>query len=324
MMLNSRRAVISAGLAAATAPLFSIRVRGQPRIVRVGDTAPLAINWPLHIADRKGLYAAEGVAVETTYTNSSPALTQQTIAGSFDIGVSPIDLSIRAILGGGTLAIIGSLCRTYPFSVLVSQSIRKPTDLHGKRLILPPPKSEATIIFYRWLTANGVNLDQVDRVFDPATPNRFAALQSGTVQGAMLTQPFDWYAAERGFRSFFNLAEHARGFVFTTFLARRNWLEKNGEAARGYLRAAAKAIAFLYDPANQEEVIRILRDATRTDAANALRLYDYYTKELRPFDRLLDLPDQMINLAVGVLKEQGDFSGDEASSRFVDTRFLPV
>ena len=59
---------------------------------------------------------------------------------------------------------------------------------------------------------------------------------------------------------------------------------------------------------------------------NALRSWDYYVGELRPFDKSLDLPSRQLELLVGTLIEMGDFKrdGDYRPERFVDPSFLPV
>ena len=100
---------------------------------------------------------------------------------------------------------------------------------------------------------------------------------------------------------------------------------KNGDAMRGFLKAVSKGVSFLYDPANRAEAARILVGETKMEEANALRTWDYYTKELKPFDASLDLPDRQIELLIGVLVEMGDFRAGEdyRPSRFVDASFLP-
>ena len=280
---------------------------------------------PVYIADKKGYLAENGLKIEVTYTNSNPAAAQQTVGGNFDLGVTTYETGIRAIMNDAPLRLVGSLMRAFPYTVMSQPNVKTLADMKGKKIVLTLAKSVLTVFWNRWLKEQGVKVEDIDQVYDPATPNRFAALQSGTVGAAVLSQPFDWIAAEKGANMLFDLGAYGKGFGFTSFVARTDWLAKNGDAMRGFLRAVSKGVTFLYDSANKAEASKILAAETKMEEANALRTWDYYTKQLRPFDASLDLPDKQIELLIGVLVEMGDFKAGEdyRPSRFVDASFLP-
>ena len=280
---------------------------------------------PVYIADKKGYLAENGLKIEVTYTNSNPAAAQQTVGGNFDLGVTTYETGIRAIMNDAPLRLVGSLMRAFPYTVMSQPNVKTLADMKGKKIVLTLAKSVLTVFWNRWLKEQGVKVEDIDQVYDPATPNRFAALQSGTVGAAVLSQPFDWIAAEKGANMLFDLGAYGKGFGFTSFVARTDWLAKNGDAMRGFLRAVSKGVTFLYDSANKAEASKILAAETKMEEANALRTWDYYTKQLRPFDASLDLPDKQIELLIGVLVEMGEFKAGEdyRPSRFVDASFLP-
>ena len=56
--------------------------------------------------------------------------------------------------------------------------------MKGKRVILALPKSALTVYWNRALEQAGLKVSDVEQVYDGATPNRYAALVSGTVQAA--------------------------------------------------------------------------------------------------------------------------------------------
>ena len=323
-MNTSRRSFIGAGAASVTLNLGASAF-AQPRVIRLGDTAALPMAWPIYIADKKGFFAENGLKIEITYTNANPAAAQQTVAGNFDMAVTTYETGIRAIVNDAPLKIVGSLMRAFPYTIMSQQNVRSLTDLKGKKVLLTLAKSVLTVFWNRWVAEKGFKVEDFDQVYDPATPNRFAALQAGAVGAAVLSQPFDWIAADRGANLLFDLGAYAKGFGFTSFVARADWLQKNPDVMKSFLRAVSKGVTWFYDPANKAEAAKILVSETKMEEANALRTWDYYTKELKPFDASLDLPDRQIDLLIGVLVEMGDFKagGDYRPARFVDASFLP-
>jgi NitT/TauT family transport system substrate-binding protein len=320
----TRRGVVAGAAGAgfvAAAPALA-----QVRALRVGDTSALPTSWPIYIADKKGYFRDEGLAVENIYTNSNPAVAQQTVAGNFDIGVTTLETGTRAIYGDAPLRVVASVMRGFPYMVMSSKNVRTAQDMKGKTVVLPLVKSLITVFWNRWLVENGMKVADVDQIYDAATPARYAALKSGAAQASVLGQPFDWIAEADGFNKLLDLGARVRDFGFTAVVARPDWLQKNGPEMKGFLRAVSRAVPFYQDPANREECADILMGPTKMDKANALRTWDYYVKDLKPFDKSLAITDKQLELVVGTLIELGDFKagGDYRPSRFIDTSYLPA
>jgi ABC-type nitrate/sulfonate/bicarbonate transport system substrate-binding protein len=195
--------------------------------------------------------------------------------------------------------------------------------MKGKKIILPFPKDLLTIVWNRWLTEQGMKPDEVEQVYTGATPNRLAALVSGAVQAALLTQPFDFRAQAQGYRKLVDLGAYGKEYGFLTVLARPQWLHDNPDTARGYLRAVSDAVDWLYDPANREEAIAILARETKLEPAIAAQTYDYYVKDLQPFSRKLAIPDEIISTTVKTLIDLGDIKPEAVTTRYVDRSYLP-
>ena len=286
---------------------------------QVSRTAP---NWPAFIAAEKGFYRREGVELETVYVGNVANTVQQLVAGSFDVASSTFDTAIRAIANGGNAVMIGGAVTKYPYSIMTAPDVTTAADMKGKRVILPFPKDLLTIVWNRWLTEKGMRPEDVEQVYAGATPNRLAALSSGTVQAALLTQPFDFRAEAQGFRKLLDIGAFGKEYGFLTVLARPQWLRDNPDTARGYLRALAAAVDWLYEPSHRDEAIEILARETKLDPSIATQTYDYYIK-LEPFSRKLAVPDEIIRSTVRTLIELGDIKPDAAAAKFVDSTYLP-
>jgi ABC-type nitrate/sulfonate/bicarbonate transport system substrate-binding protein len=291
--------------------------------IKIGHVAPTASNWTNFVANDKGFFKRQGLEEEVTYTGNVANVVQQTVGGSYDIAISTFDTAIRAIANGGNVVLIGGIVVKYPYSIMTAPSIGKAADLKGKRIILPFAKDLLTVVWNRWITEQGMMPDDVEQIYAGATPNRLAALVSGSVQAALLTQPFDFRAAADGYKKLVDLGAYGKDYGFLALLARPQWLREHPGMARGYIRAQADAVDWLYDPANKSEAIAILARGTKLDEATAAKTYDYYIGELKPFSRKLAIPEQIVQSTVKTLIELGDIKPDAAAKTYADLSYLP-
>jgi NitT/TauT family transport system substrate-binding protein len=289
--------------------------------IAVGDVAPIAASWPHFVAAEKGFYRSAGVAPEVTFVGNVANTVQQLVGGSFDFAFSTFDTAVRAIAKGGGTVMVGATVIKYPYSVMTAPSIATVADLKGKRIELPFKKDFLTVIWNRWVTEQGVDPATIDQVYDGATPNRFAALTTGTVQAAVLGQPFDFKAADQGDKKLLDIGAYAKGYGFIVILSRPEWLAAHRDAARAYLGALARAVDWIYAPANREEAIAILARGTKLDPDVAARTYDYYVKDLRPFSRNLAIPDSVVTTTVDTLVALGDI--ERPNKSLMDLSYLP-
>jgi ABC-type nitrate/sulfonate/bicarbonate transport system substrate-binding protein len=291
--------------------------------IRIGHVAPTASNWTNFVATEKGFFRREGLDEEITYVGNVANTVQQTVGGSFDVAVSTFDTAIRAVANGGNVVLIGSLVVKYPYSIMTAPTINTVADLKGKRIILPFPKDLLTIVWNRWITEQGMKPEDVEQIYAGATPNRLAAMVSGTVQAALLTQPFDFRAAADGYKKLVDIGGYAKDYGFLTLIARPQWLREHPNAARGYIKALSDAVDWLYDPANKREAIAILARGTKLDETIAAKTYDHYIVELQPFSRKLAVPERIVQSTVKTLIELGDIKPDSATRTYTDLSYLP-
>lgn len=289
--------------------------------IAAGGVSPTAAEWPNYVALDEGFFQAEGIEVEVTRVGNVANTVRQLVGGSFEVAISTFDTAVRAITNGGNILIIGSTTLKYPYSVMVSAEIADLSDLKGKSIILPFPKDFLTVLWNRWLRDQGMAPGDIDQIYDGATPNRFAALAGGTVQAAALGQPFDFRAADQGYRKLLDLGAYGRDYGFLAIVARTDWLAKDPAAARAYLRALGHAVDWLYDPANRAAAIENLSRATGAEASLAARTYDYYIDELKPFSRHLRVPEQVVKTTLDTLVEIGDV--ERSDKPLLDTSYLP-
>jgi ABC-type nitrate/sulfonate/bicarbonate transport system substrate-binding protein len=308
--------------AACLLPNISAQAQALKKIAE-GQVSKTAPNWPNFIAADRGFFRREGIEPETIYVGNVANTVQQLVGGSFDVASSTFDTAIRAVANGGNAVLIGGLVTKYPYSIMSTKDVTSAADMKGKRIILPFAKDLLAAVWNRWLTEQGLQPHDVEQVYAGATPNRFAALSGGSVQAALLTQPFDFRAAADGYRKLVDIGAYGKEYGFLTVLARPQWLRDNPQAARGYLKALSDAVDWLYDPANRDEAIAILARNTNLAPEIAKETYAYYIGELQPFSRKLAIPDAIVRTTAKTLVELGDIKPEATAMAYTDLSYLP-
>jgi NitT/TauT family transport system substrate-binding protein len=99
-MKLSRRACLALGAAALTMPA---RAAAPLRLGMLKTLSPA----PFYIAQERGLFAAEGVAVEFKFFEAAQPIAAAAVAGDLDVGVTALTGGFFALAGRGELKVIG-------------------------------------------------------------------------------------------------------------------------------------------------------------------------------------------------------------------------
>ena len=95
-----------------------------------------------------------------------------------------------------------------------------------------------------------------------STPARADCLRKGECDAVPLGQPEDIHMMKQGYRRLGVATDAMKNFQFIVSAVRRSWGEKNKDALVRYVRALASAYRFMRDPANRDEVVRVVIDRT--------------------------------------------------------------
>ena len=196
MSLTRRKLLIgsSALLTAGVPPLGAFAQ--SPAHVNLGDVSRTAASWVLEIARLQGYNDREKIVVDTTFVGNNASVAQQVVGNAFDLGVTTVETAIRAIESGAPIVMVASGMLKFPYTFMAAPSINAPADLKGKKIILDLPKSFLSYKWGQWSRSNKLAPADVEIVYDGSSSNRFAALISGTVVLAPVTQPLDFLALD--------------------------------------------------------------------------------------------------------------------------------
>jgi len=255
--------------------LISTPALGAETVILGSVGSSSANGWPSYVAIEKGFFAAEDIKPDAVFAQSNAAVIQQLAAGSINISTnSGLVDPIRAIEKGAPLAIIRIEVQKPPYTLLAKASIKSMKDLKGKMLSVGGAKDITRIFVERMLEPNGVKPGEFDMTFAGATSARFAALQAGAVDAAILTPPFNFHAQSAGFTNLGNTVDYV-DMPFAGITVNTNWAAANKRTAEKIIAIYNKSMAWLYDPKNRDEAVKILMKVSSLKKEEVERSYDF-------------------------------------------------
>ena len=227
---------------------------------------PGGFNWPIWVAQEKGFFARNGVAVNVTPTPSSVFQLTNLISGKFDIAMTAIDNLIAYREGQGEEPVPGPDLIAFMggdngFLRLVAvPEVKSVGELKGKTVSVDARTTGYAFVLFEMLERGGLQLDRDYNVVRAGgVLQRFQALMEKKHAATLLLSPFELQAEAKGFNRLGNATDvlgHYQGLVGG---ARKSWADANRDAVIGFIRAFSQAVDWLYDPKNKDEAIAIFR-----------------------------------------------------------------
>src|SRR5436305_6994129 len=166
-----------------------------------------------------------------------------------------------------------------------------------------------------WLRAQGLTRDAYEQVVSGTTPAQARALQTGVVDAAMLTHPFESPLLADGFRRLGRVVDQVGACAFTTLNVRAGWTGRPEWQA--LIEGLEHVDRMLYDPAHRPIVLSSLAEATGLREHALDEAYDLYVAtggvlaragrlDLAGFTHLLDFM-RADGLAAGQPGEEGRY-----------------
>jgi NitT/TauT family transport system substrate-binding protein len=244
--------------------------------------------------------------------------------GEIDAGKNATPYMIQAVLNGSDAVAIMSQTANPIYSLIVRPEIKSFADLKGKTLGLSTPGDTITLSTQRLLELKQIRPSDFTAKVVVGTSARFDCLKSGACAAVPMGQPDDLDAIKQGFPRLGFTYEAGADLIFNVDMARRAWGEQNKDTLVRFVRAMASAYAFLNDPKNRDEAVKILAETGGVSADVAGAIFAPYldpAKHVLPRRGELDLAafDRVTALmaATGVIP-----SPAPAAARFVDLQYL--
>ena len=215
------------------------------------------------VAQAKNFFKDENLNVHYIVSGQSAQVCQLLLTHDVDLG----DCSLNDIIqidqkSGAQLVLVANEWATaLNYGLMTQPKIKTWSDLKGKTIMVGGP-ADNTVYFTRVMArAHGLKDKDYDFLYAGASSARFAALKAGAVDASMLTDPFDSEAELAGYNrlaqsvpKYVNGSNYAGGGLVTT----KPWAQAHPKILVAYIMAVKRAIAWMYDQKNKEELFTIL------------------------------------------------------------------
>ena len=238
--------------------LPAVAAEGQAEKIRVAISSISTSQVNVWVPLDAGFFKKHGLDVELVYISGAPVGAAALMSGEVAISQGGVTGAINSNLkGAGTYIILGGADR-FPYQLVVPASIKQLSDLKGKRFAISRIGSADHTATLFVLPKLGIQPDRdMSIVQVGSVPSRFAALVSGSVQGALLIPPETVKAKELGYRVLANFAEidiaYQQNGVYTT----RNFINKRPDLLRRFATAYSEGNHYIHtNPEGTQKVMR--------------------------------------------------------------------
>ena len=284
----SRRSILTgataAGLSTLGAPAFA---QGAPAVhTKTKITVTGFYRTPaFHIAQRRGLFAKEGLDVEFLLVRLAPDHNEGLAKGTWPLTMSSADTMLARTTQDG----VDFVLFLEPEEGLDVQLIAQPTykslqELRGKLFAADPIDSNYDLVRNKIMRDNGISENEYRYEVIGNSSMRLTAFLDGKVDAAMLQRPFSDRALAKGGVLLGKGSDYIQNWPVCCGWGLRKWMEANRSVVVGFTRAMASAADWLLLQENREEMIQILIKEEKLTRAWAESNYSYVVPKcmLRP------------------------------------------
>jgi len=236
----------------------------------VGLVAPAYVCAPLWIAQRRGDFERAGLAVDARICGTTDGTAEAARGGAVQLALTAPEGAIVDGVTGGPLVLVAGLTNRPPLSLIAHPRYRSIEALRGARIGTSSLTEGTRHIVEEMLGAHGLRSGRdYAFVLAGAHPQRWEALQRGTIDAALQLVPFDYIAEEAGFANLGAAADYVPDFAFSAVCARRDWAQAHRDVLVDFLVALLDAVEWLYG--NIDDAAAIAAQETGTELRHARR-----------------------------------------------------
>ena len=268
----------------------------------------------MHIAQKRGFYAEEGMIVEIILMAGLTS-TRALIGNSVEFGSAS---NPTAAVQGAKLKILMVFNDKPPGEFMAQPRIKSMGELRGKRV----GGSTVGSLDYGWLKEVlpkfGLQLEK-DVNFVPvgSTSSRYTALRAGSIDAASLSPPSSLLAQSAGYPTLFRFADHLED-IQASIVATDDRLARQADLVRRFMRATIKGQR-VYLANRQAGIAAIMEFTRQNDRDLTARVYDDHMKTIA---RDGTIPEKLQRIVIERSKRFTGVTRDVRPEEIFDFSFL--
>jgi NitT/TauT family transport system substrate-binding protein len=266
--------LIGAALLLAASGLVSPSPATAAETLRVGKAVPEAFSFvPLDVGMRKGLFAKQGIEIESSAFSGDARMQQALASDSIDIALGSGPAMAFIVKGAPIKAVAAMAGSPLLLAIVVRPDGPKTAaELKGKIISVSTAGSLTYWLVSETSRRQGWGPKGIEIASMGALAGQLAAMKRGDIDG-VITDIGNAFALEkRGEGRILVRFTDIKDFHIHVIFATDKLIAERPEAVRAFLKGWFESIAFMRK--NKAETVAIASDVTHKDAEISSRVYD--------------------------------------------------
>ena len=227
---------------------------GPDRVV-VSYPSKSITSFPiLETAQRRGFFRRENLDVSAVYMRGGIDI-KAVITGDADFGTGSTT-AVTAFVAGAPLRVVMSLNSYVDQALYAQPKYRSLADLKGQSIGSLNPGGLVDTLLRKVIVQNGLSPERDFVLLNMGgTPERYAALKSGTLAASMLSAPHSLHAEKEGFTRIAVTRDYV-DVPGTALVVHADKIKKQPEMIKRFLRAMLRAMNFIRE--NRAETTQMI------------------------------------------------------------------
>ena len=251
---------------------FRVPVLAAEKVVISYPSRTLTSFLVPEIARQKGFFLAEAIEANLIYVRGAIDI-KALVTGDVDYAMAS-GSAVSAFVAGIPVRLVEGVVGRAEHVLVAQNKYRSVKDLKGQTIGSLNPGGLVDALLRQILLQNGLDPDRdVVLINLGGTPERYAALKSGTVAATVLGAPHNFRAERDGFRKIAAAADYLQ--VPTSGLAvRSDRIVKQPQQIKKMLRGNLRAMKLVRAAKGYEQIVSLMSEDGRVNAAGVQFLID--------------------------------------------------
>ena len=240
---------------------------------------PGMTNFPIFVAQHKGLFAKHGIAVELLFTVNSTMQRNGLANNEHQIIQTAADNAVAMVELAKQDAVIVSGGDDGHNHIIVQPEIKSLADLRGTTVVVDAPNTAFAFLLYKALKNSGLNKGDYKVSSVGGTGQRLDAMtkDKANASAGIMGLPFVFLAVAAGLKDMGSVTKVIGRYQSDSIVVMRDWAKANSDTLVAYMKAVVEGRRWALDPANKAEALQLLVDRLKLSQDFATRSYAIVT-----------------------------------------------
>ena len=217
----------------------------HPEKVKIAYSSISGNMAPLWIAHEGGFFRKYALDVEPVFIESGSTTVQSLISGDIAFAQMAGPAVVQSHLRGSDVVMVAGVINTVTFKFYVDKNIKQPEQLRGKSVAVTRFGSSTDFALRFALERYGLVPEKDVAILQGGSmPAIFASLESGKIQGALLSAPFTLRAKKMGFTLLADLQMLGLEYQHTGLATTKALIKSRPDVVRNVMKAYVEGIHY--------------------------------------------------------------------------------